>query len=243
MIPYPNFRNPNVFQPEGALKTDNPLPALTIRCPHCRKLAAFHAIGMPSLVYSKAISDIQAYQLRASIRMCPNPKCLGLVFTIECDGQAIRIEPPELIDFDLTNLPHQCLVTLREAISCHAAGAYRAAAMMVRRLLEEICHLNNAPGKNLHERLNSLRTQITLPVALFDAMGELKALGNDAAHIEAKDYDKIGQEEAADSIELAKEILKALYQLQSLVNRLQARKNSTQDALHPPSPTAEGRTP
>jgi len=34
----------------------------------------------------------------------------------------------------------------------------------------------------------------------------------------------VGADEASDSIELAKEILKALYQLQSLVDRLQSRK-------------------
>jgi hypothetical protein len=55
-------------------------------------------------------------------------------------------------------------------------------------------------------------------------MNELKALGNDAAHVEAKAYDNIGISEAEDSIELAKEILKALYQLKGLFSRLQARK-------------------
>ena len=55
-------------------------------------------------------------------------------------------------------------------------------------------------------------------------MSELKALGNDAAHIEAKAYENIGEEEASASIDLAKEILKARYQLQSLVDRLQALK-------------------
>ena len=49
---------------------------------------------------------------------------------------------------------------------------------------------------------------------------------NDAAHIEAKTYDNIGREEAEDSIELAQEILKSLYQLQGLVSRLQARKST-----------------
>jgi hypothetical protein len=57
-------------------------------------------------------------------------------------------------------------------------------------------------------------------------MLELKLMGNDAAHVQAKNYDNIGKEEAEDAIELAKEVLKALYQLQGLVNRLQARKNA-----------------
>jgi Domain of unknown function (DUF4145) len=98
--------------------------------------------------------------------------------------------------------------------------------MMVRRLLEEICEENKATGRDLHARLGALKGKIVLPEALFDAMFELKALGNDAAHIEAKAYDAIGKEESQDSIELAKEILKALYQLQALVGRLQARRNA-----------------
>jgi len=40
-------------------------------------------------------------------------------------------------------------------------------------------------------------------------MNELKALGNDAAHVEAKAYDNIGREEAEDSIELSKSTLSA----------------------------------
>lgn len=75
--------------------------------------------------------------------------------------------------------------------------------MMVRRLLEEICDLNNAKGVDLHKRPEALKTKIVLPQTLFDAMNELKVLGNDAAHVEAKAYDNIGKDEASDSIESA----------------------------------------
>jgi len=37
-------------------------------------------------------------------------------------------------------------------------------------------------------------------------------LGNDAAHVEAKAYDNTGKDEAELAIELAKELLKAVYQ-------------------------------
>jgi hypothetical protein len=129
-----------------------------------------------------------------------------------------------LLDFSIDNLPATCQETLKEAVACHAAGAYRAAAMMVRRLLEEICADNSATGSDLHKRLDALKGRVVLPQARFEAMNELKALGNDAAHVQAKAYDNIGREEAEDSIELVKEILKALYQLKGLVGRLQARK-------------------
>jgi hypothetical protein len=64
-----------------------------------------------------------------------------------------------------------------------------------------------------------------LPQALFEAMSELKTLGNDAAHVKAKAYDKIDKDESEVSIELASEILKSLYQLKGLLSRLQGRKN------------------
>ena len=135
--------------------------------------------------------------------------------------------PSELIDFNSNGIPSSLLATLKEAISCHAAGAYRASAMMVRRLLEEICDESSATGRDLHARLIALRSKITLPEELFEAMGELKALGNDAAHITAKNYVNIGEDESADSIELAKEILKARYQLKGLVDRLRSRRAPT----------------
>jgi hypothetical protein len=50
------------------------------------------------------------------------------------------------------------------------------------------------------------------------------ALGNDAAHINAKDYDPIGSNESKLAIELAKELLKAVYQYASLVDRLSIEK-------------------
>ena len=98
---------------------------------------------------------------------------------------------------------------------------------MVRRLLEELCEDSGATGKNLFERLKSLKSKVTLPEELFDAMDALKALGNDAAHIESKAYDQIGAEEAELSIELGKEILKARYQLKGIVDRLKAKKKKS----------------
>ncbi|MGI9394917.1 MAG: DUF4145 domain-containing protein [Boseongicola sp.] len=148
-----------------------------------------------------------------------------MVFTVEVGKRGTEVFPPELLDYDATDLPEQLRDTLEEAIACHSIGAYRASAMMVRRLLEEFCEDSEANGKNLHSRILSLKNKITLPEELFEAMCELKALGNDAAHITARNYAEIGSDEAEDSIELSKEILKARYQLKNLVDRLRSRKN------------------
>ncbi|MGA2493496.1 MAG: DUF4145 domain-containing protein [Roseiarcus sp.] len=220
------LQNKNVFQSESGYPSllANPMPPISIRCPHCRHLGSFGGIGQ-GLHYKKSITPpTRQENFNAQVRLCPNPGCNGLVFTVMREGTVASVQPPELIEISTDNLPSICQVTLVEAAACHAAGAYRASAMMVRRLLEELCELNGASGANLHQRIESLRKLISLPEPLFEAMAELKALGNDATHVQAKSYDDIGRDESADAIELACEILKSLYQLKGLVERLQKRK-------------------
>ena len=132
--------------------------------------------------------------------------------------------PPQVIDFDSTNLPANILFSLEEAVKAHAAGCHRASALMVRRVLEELCDDKKATGSDLKQRLATLSTNVVVPKELLDAADELRLLGNDAAHISAKNYDAIGDKENTLAIELAKELLKAVYQYASLVDRLKALK-------------------
>ena len=222
------LENPNPYQPDGEIRTCDPDAddIVKIRCPHCRNNGTFlpQAQGVQYFKEIKGSSRGRGFGVRAFSRVCPNPKCRGLVFTMSLGPDRIVMSPPELIDFDSSSIPEQLMKTMTEAISCHAAGAYRASTMMVRRLLEELCDEAGAEGRTLHHRLLELRKHVTLPEELFEAMQELKALGNDAAHIEAKAFQTIDSEESSLSIELSKEILKARFQHQSLVNRLRARR-------------------
>src|SRR5262249_40446575 len=114
-----------------------------------------------------------------------------------------------------------------EAIKCHAAGCYRASALMIRRLLEELCADKNAKGDDLKKRLAALSQTIIVPQGLLAAADELRILGNDAAHIEARTYDQIEKDEAELAIDLAKELLKAVYQYTSLLDRLRKHQKPT----------------
>ena len=61
---------------------------------------------------------------------------------------------------------------------------------------------------------------------LLDGLDDLRLLGNDAAHIESREYDKVGKEEVEVGIEFVKEVLKAAYQYSALLDRLRGlRKN------------------
>ena len=95
---------------------------------------------------------------------------------------------------------------------------------MVRRTLEELCSDRNATGDNLKQRLTSLSGSVVLPQELLDATDDLRLLGNDAAHIEAETYDQVGEAEVNVAIELTKELLKAVYQYSSLVDKLKNLK-------------------
>jgi hypothetical protein len=58
------------------------------------------------------------------------------------------------------------------------------------------------------------------PSYLVAGFDDLRLLGNEAAHIESTVYDKVGREEGEIGIEVAKEVLKGVYQVSELLGRL-----------------------
>ena len=67
-------------------------------------------------------------------------------------------------------------------------------------------------------------TKIVIPRELLEGMQELRLLGNDAAHIESQTFNEIGKNEIEISIEFTKEILKAVYQYESLLDKIRSLK-------------------
>jgi hypothetical protein len=159
-------------------------------------------------------------------RRCPNPQCHSHVFVAldPATSTIVASLPAERLDFDATNLPAPILTSFGEAIACHAAGCYVAAAMMVRKTMEELCLDRKATGANLKERIAALGTTIVLPKDLLDGVDDLRLLGNDAAHVESQTFNNVGKEELEVAIEFAMEVLKATYQYEALRNRLAALK-------------------
>ena len=203
-----------------------------LRCPICNHIGAFH--GAPEvrdfLWHQGAVrADGKREQNHyyGGLRICPNTACLAVVFIIcNSSGKVLKSFPAQTLDFDTTNLPLQIKNSLTEAITCHSASCFRASALMVRRTLEELCEDKKATGGDLKARLQSLGKNILVPQDLLEAADELRLLGNDAAHIDAKSYDDIGEAEATLAIELAKELLKSTYQYSSLVDKLKALKKT-----------------
>jgi hypothetical protein len=150
-----------------------------------------------------------------------------LVFVVATGtGEVVASYPPQRLDFDPAGIPSEVLAPFEEALACQSIGCNIATAMLARKTLEAICEERGANGASLHDRLTGLKTRVVLPQALFEAMDALRLLGNDAAHVESKSYDSIGDEEVRVALLLTREVLKATYQLDALVHQLKALKKS-----------------
>ena len=190
---------------------------LSLRCPSCRQIGTFQAVHEKTVLTSETVLLGQ--------RICPNPKCRAHIFVVwKSTGEILISYPPEIIDFDSTNIPPKIIKTFEEALTCHANQSFVAAAIMIRRTLDELCADKNAEGRNLKDRVQALGNKVILPPGLFKGLDNLRLLGNDATHVEAKDYDNIGKDEVEVAADVTKEVLKAVYQLDNLVDRLEKLK-------------------
>lgn len=192
-------------------------------CPHCNKEVMFIPIGTDILIAPENQKKIICGQ-----RKCPNNECQMHVFVIYTGNTILCIYPSAKLDFDTSDIPENIVSIFKEALDCFSSGAFIATAIMIRRTLEEICSHHGCTGKTLVARLKELQKNVILPLELFEAMDELRLLGNDAAHIEAKAYNEINKNEADIAIEFTKETLKALYQYKCLLSKMRSLKtNST----------------
>ena len=203
------------------LNQNHPAVPISMRCPKCRQNGTFEQIGVQDVLLPRP-------RVWVGGRVCPAPDCRTHVFIVRDQNGVVTSYPPEVIDFDTTNVPAKVTEALSEAITCHANECYVAAAIMVRKTLEELCSDRTATGANLKERIKALGTKVVLPQDLLDGLDDLRLLGNDAAHIESREYDQVGREEVEIGIEVAQEVLKAVYQMSELVGRLRALKAQQQ---------------
>jgi hypothetical protein len=92
---------------------------------------------------------------------------------------------------------------------------------MIRRTLEALCEDQGAKGATLVKRIEALGGQVGLPPAMISALHDVRLLGNDAAHVEARTYAEVGKQEVEAAIEVAKFILASTYQADAALKALQ----------------------
>ncbi len=197
---------------------------LSAVCSHCNSKANFTRFSSSKdIKFFSPIDERTTKEFAVGIRICPDRRCNGIMFLLyDQEKVVINQYPVRDVEFDGTDVPDSIASTFSEAVKCHSHHFHTAAAIMIRRTLEEVCDHFKCTGNNLHERLETLGDKdMVIPKNLMEAAFELKMLGNDAAHIESKKYENIGAEEIELAVSLTKEILKAAFQLEGLVVKLQ----------------------
>ena len=202
---------------------NNTYQNVSLKCPHCGHNGTFLNLGGSDI----CVLDNMMCRYYLGVRRCPNQRCKGhLFFITNYDNEILFTSPSETIPYDNDNIPEEISKAFQEAIICHSNNCFIASAIMIRKTLEEICADREAEGKNLFARLKDLSSKILIPKELIEAMDELRLLGNDAAHIEAQTFNEVGKNEIEISIEFTKEILKAVYQYESLLTKLRSLKSN-----------------
>lgn len=194
--------------------------SVVTKCPICGNGGTFRPQGNDLYIYEQRTQT----HYMVGHRICPNPECKAYLFFCKPTNKPLITFPSLRIDFNTENIPERIRSCLEEAITCHAESCYIASAIMVRRTLEELCENKGIKADNLKKRVKGLKTVVVLPPGLLGALDELRLLGNDAAHLESKDYDNVGKEEVNAAIEVTKEILKGVYQMDTLVAELKKFK-------------------
>jgi hypothetical protein len=180
--------------------------------------------GYPELP-DVACNDGTGVSLYLGQRWCPNTSCYTHLFLIfDSEGKIRATYPAARIPFDTADIPPSVCAALEEAITCYANECFVAAAIMVRKSLEELCDAQNATGGNLKEKIEALSKTLLLPRDLLEGLDDIRLLGNDAAHVQSSAFKNVGQDEVALAIEFSQEVLKATYQYRRFVDRLRALK-------------------
>lgn len=200
---------------------------ISMRCPICLREGTLD----PRRVDLKIQTDEMPWagnRWLSGERVCPNPECRALIYIVykQESGEVVYSYPAERVDFDASKLPDQVKETFEEAIACHSDQCYRASAVMIRRTLEVLCEDQGATGKNLKDRISKLGENLILPKGFLGGLHNLRFLGNDAAHVEAKLYEDIGKREIEIALDVVKILLGAAYQMESVLDELESLKAS-----------------
>jgi len=210
--------------------TKPPTACVKADCPGCGHAAVFDQFNTLHDLVAENHSTRDA--VIAGVRVCPDPNCRTILFFhLSGDANATTIDkmtlvtyPEAAIKLDKSDIPPPVLEAFQEALGCMQNGHHVAAALMVRKTIEEICHEQNIKGGNLEKRIDAFKQKVILPPALVDSLHDLRLLGNDAAHIESRNFNDVGPVELELSIKLVTELLKAMYQHQALQKQLAALK-------------------
>ncbi|WP_143651669.1 DUF4145 domain-containing protein [Streptomyces sp. SS07] len=216
------------------------------RCPHC--------------AHQATLTCTNHHELRGTKDTSQEPMAVRYLMILECHWCKRESVFLRLADFEwhqvaslrhIANMSTKCLEqvwpkktprelapeapeTVREVFAegalAEAASAYRLAGIGYRATVEQIVKERGASGKNLRDRITSLK-DLGASQEIVDAFHEARFVGNDAAH-DALAY---SAEEIADIAELIHEAVLVLYVQPAQRAKMAAQRAARRSAAKQPS--------
>lgn len=142
--------------------------------------------------------------------------------TWEKHGTSITWEPKLLEGKDFEDVPHVIAEAASEAHTCRSAGAFRAAILLARGVVEAVAKDNGVLQGSLAAKIEELATRGLVRQFTREAADEIRHLGNDMAH---GDFVEPADPEDCDAVlAVMDEILDEVYQGPARVSRMKRRR-------------------
>lgn len=198
------------------LKFESFLGEATGHCGHCGYNVSFDRAGSNRIApkWSPTLSSPMAEgTILVASYVCTY--CKGVtVLRLDVDGtfekanvRSVKVLYPEPVTRRLDPaIPVKIRSLYEEAALCESNGAVRAAGVIYRAAVEEMCADLSATGNNLYERIEKL-SGLGLDATVVEDMHEARMLGNDSIH-QGLAY---APDEVADVADLIEEALVVLY--------------------------------
>ena len=153
------------------------------------------------------------------------PRCQRPMLVRQAGFEDERDEPeriyPSLPIRVNPSVPDRIRTVYEEAISCFRAKAYRAAVLMCRKTLEEICRSHSHLEGDLAAALRQLRDKGIIESRLYLWADALRISGSEAAH----DAGVTGsREEASDVLDFTSALLEFVFTFQEKFEQFQKRR-------------------
>lgn len=188
----------------------------SVHCPYCGQLTALSIapgiliddegrISDAKYLTAKAVWIDRVTGIRWWIGICNNKDC-GEPCLVRDQGEKVYPLPQPSPTSE--NILKPMRSSLVEAKKCFSAGAYQGCAAMARRALQEACIEQGATGDRLVVQIDWLAANGVITTRIKDWAHSVREVGNDAAH---PNQLIVGEEEAADILELTEEFLHDLY--------------------------------
>jgi len=175
---------------------------LSGHCPHCERYTLF-SIG------TSCTSNGSHY--RWSIGVCNHCQKAILIYetlgeygSYNTDSYYPSILPKPIPE----NIPDFIKSDLMEDHLCIGVNAFRASAVLSRRILQMICIDKGAKGEKLADQIEELRQKGIITVDIAEWAHSVRWVGNNAAHPTSSEVSK---EDAEDILNLVEQMIHVLY--------------------------------